>query len=246
MNAYFFKMDKQEKDNILDQHKYIYDGYVTKYNQQSNQTPLYVQDLANDKMGLTVNNKGVVKTYSNMNINETHTGSDMIGGDPQSQSNMKYRHLKNGTVDFDNFSDTNLVDNESMNNDYPSPNENEEEYVSYGNFKDEMSQNLDQYEYDIDELEDYSTDGLYSDDDETEDDDFGFESPFCKSCEGTGCEECDGSGMKRNQIGLEGDDEDYNFSDELDISSVDEENQYDVLSNINESLNMFKKFKNYN
>ena len=215
MNAYFFKMDKQEKDNILDQHKHIYDGYVTKYNQQSNQTPLYVQDLANDKMGLTVNNKGVVKTYSNMNINETHTGLDMIGGDPQSQSNMKYRHLKNGTVDFDNFSDTNLVDNESMNNDHPSPNENEEEYVSYGNFKDEMSQNLDQYEYDIDELEDYSTDGLYSDDDETEDDETE-------------------------------DDEDYNFSDELDISSVDEENQYDVLSNINESLNMFKKFKNYN
>jgi hypothetical protein len=213
-------MDKQEKDNILDQHKHIYDGYVTKYNQQSNQTPLYVQDLANDKMGLTVNNKGVVKTYSNMNINETHTGLDMIGGDPQSQSNMKYRHLKNGTVDFDNFSDTNLVDNESMNNDYPSPNENEQEYVSYGNFKDEMSQNLDQYEYDIDELEDYSTDGLYSDDDETEDDETEYDETE--------------------------DDEDYNFSDDLDISSVDEENQYDVLSNINESLNMFKKFKNYN
>jgi len=32
------------------------------------------------------------------------------------------------------------------------------------------------------------------------DDDFEFESPFCKSCEGTGCEECDGSGMKRNSI----------------------------------------------
>ena len=220
MNAYFFKMDKQEKDNILDQHKHIYDGYVTKYNQQSNQTPLYVQDLANDKMGLTVNNKGVVKPYSNMNINETHTGLDMIGGDPQSQSNMKYRHLKNGTVDFDNFSDTNLVDKESMNNDYPSPNENEQEYVSYGNFKDEMSQNLDQYEYDIDELEDYSTDGLYSDDDETEDDETEYDETE--------------------------DDEDYNFSDDLDISSVDEENQYDVLSNINESLNMFKKFKNYN
>ncbi len=220
MNAYFFKMDKQEKDNILDQHKHIYDGYVTKYNQQSNQTPLYVQDLANDKMGLTVNNKGVVKPYSNMNINETHTGSDMIGGEPQSQSNMKYRHLKNGTVDFDNFSDTNLVDKDTMNDNYPSPNENEQEYVSYGNFKDEMSQNLDQYEYDIDELEDYSTDGLYSDNDETEDDE-------------TEDDETE-------------DDEDYNFSDDLDISSVDEENQYDVLSNINESLNMFKKFKNYN
>ena len=220
MNAYFFKMDKQEKDNILDQHKHIYDGYVTKYNQQSNQTPLYVQDLANDKMGLTVNNKGVVKPYSNMNINETHTGLDMIGGDPHSQSNMKYRHLKNGTVDFDNFSDTNLVDKDTMNDNYPSPNENEQEYVSYGNFKDEMSQNLDQYEYDIDELEDYSTDGLYSDNDETEYDE-------------TEDDETE-------------DDEDYNFSDDLDISSVDEENQYDVLSNINESLNMFKKFKNYN
>ena len=225
MNAYFFKMDKQEKDNILDQHKHIYDGYVTKYNQQSNQTPLYVQDLANDKMGLTVNNKGVVKPYSNMNINETHTGSDMIGGDPQSQSNMKYRHLKNGTVDFDNFSDTNLVDKDTMNNDYPSPNENEQEYVSYGNFKDEMSQNLDQYEYDIDELEDYSTDGLYSDNDETEYD------------------ETEDDEMEDDEME---DDEDYNFSDNLDISSVDEENQYDVLSNINESLNMFKKFKNYN
>ena len=38
------------------------------------------------------------------------------------------------------------------------------------------------------------------DDEDDDDDDFGFESPFCKSCKGTGCEECDGSGMKRNSI----------------------------------------------
>ena len=33
-----------------------------------------------------------------------------------------------------------------------------------------------------------------------DDEDFGFESPFCKSCTGTGCKECDESGMKRNSI----------------------------------------------
>ena len=36
MNAYFFKMSKDERNNILDQHKHVYDGYVTKYNQESN------------------------------------------------------------------------------------------------------------------------------------------------------------------------------------------------------------------
>jgi hypothetical protein len=70
MNAYFFKMNQAEKNDILDQHKKVYDGFVTSYGQQINQQPLYVQDYANDKEGLTVNNKGVVKTYTNMNINE--------------------------------------------------------------------------------------------------------------------------------------------------------------------------------
>ena len=47
---------------------------------------------------------------------------------------------------------------------------------------------------------------------ENDDDDFGFESPFCKPCEGKGCEECDGSGMKRNSIFPDSekvDDDDY-------------------------------------
>lgn len=151
MNAYFFKMDKQERDNILDQHKHVYDGYVTKYNQESNQTPLYVQDLANDKNGITVNNKGVVKGYTNININENIL--DRIADGPTD--------LKNGTVDLDSVDDTNNSNYEMMHDVYPSPNEEESEYVTYGNFGNEMAQNLDQYEYDIDELEDYSTDELY-------------------------------------------------------------------------------------
>lgn len=72
MNAYFFKMNQAEKNNILDQHKSIYDGFVTQYGQNSNTQPLYVQDYANDKGGITVNNKGNVDVYRNMNINESN------------------------------------------------------------------------------------------------------------------------------------------------------------------------------
>jgi hypothetical protein len=49
---------------------------------------------------------------------------------------------------------------------------------------------------DVDFMSDDSDEFVDNDDD----DDFGFESSFCKSCKGTGCEECDGSGMKRNSI----------------------------------------------
>jgi hypothetical protein len=63
-------MTNEERENILDQHKTIYDGYVTSYAQQPKEQPLYTQDFANDKQGLTVNNKGVVTSYKNMGINE--------------------------------------------------------------------------------------------------------------------------------------------------------------------------------
>jgi hypothetical protein len=75
MNSYFFKMTQAEKNNILDQHKTVYDGYATQYG-QNNQQPLYVQDLANDKGGITVNNRGDVKSYTNMNINEMYYSVD--------------------------------------------------------------------------------------------------------------------------------------------------------------------------
>jgi hypothetical protein len=63
-------MSNDEKRNILDQHKTLYDGYRTMQPQVSNTQPLYTQDFANDKGGVTVNNKGEVKTYMNFGINE--------------------------------------------------------------------------------------------------------------------------------------------------------------------------------
>jgi len=68
-------MTQAEKNNILDQHKTIYDGFATQYGQPKEQ-PLYIQDFANDKGGITLNNKGEVKSYTNMRINEdVFTGS---------------------------------------------------------------------------------------------------------------------------------------------------------------------------
>ena len=79
MNAYFFKMTNEERKNILDQHKEIYDGYVTSYAQQPKEQPLYTQDFANDKQGLNVNNRGEVSVYSNLRINEMHADGKSTG-----------------------------------------------------------------------------------------------------------------------------------------------------------------------
>ena len=77
MNAYFFGISPEERNNILDQHKHVYDGAVTQY-VKPEQQPLYVQDFANDKGGVTVNSKGEVTQYKNMNINEQSLPQDFI------------------------------------------------------------------------------------------------------------------------------------------------------------------------
>lgn len=52
MNAYFMNITKEEKQNILDKHKSLYDGYAVR-NEVSSEQPLYTQDFANDKNGIT-------------------------------------------------------------------------------------------------------------------------------------------------------------------------------------------------
>lgn len=72
MNAYFAanRLSQDEKNDILSQHRTLYDGYRTLQPNVSNQQPLYVQDFAKDKVGAVINNKGVVKPYTNVGINE--------------------------------------------------------------------------------------------------------------------------------------------------------------------------------
>jgi hypothetical protein len=64
------QLSNSEKSDILGKHREVYNGYKRMHPEVSNEQPLYTQDFAGDKNGLTVNNKGVVKHYMNVGINE--------------------------------------------------------------------------------------------------------------------------------------------------------------------------------
>ena len=202
MAQYFFKMSQAEKNDILDKHKTIYDGYVTQYGQQPNTQPLYVQDFANDKGGITVNNKGEVKQYTNMNINEDIDRHDRIGDGPTD--------LKGGTVDLhgqsDDYKDRSMYDPY-----YGDDEEDEDEYVSLGLTNDDEDEDSLGIVIDFDEIgEDYEYD-IYRD----------FKGDL--------------AGPMNYEV--TGD----SFKDE-----VDDEELPDLMEKLNESLDMFKRFKKYN
>lgn len=124
MNAYFFRMTDDERENILDQHKSLYDGYVVRQQNDSSPKPLYVQDFANDKGGVVVNNKGEVKPYTNVGINEDFKKGVDLG---------KY-NLKKIFIDDEDFEDdkeeeiTDLEDNEFVINKDKTKSEEKEQY----------------------------------------------------------------------------------------------------------------------
>lgn len=62
-------MTDEERQSILKQHAQVYNGYATQ-NVSSNMTPLTVYDAARDKVGVTVDNSGNVKEYTNNRVNE--------------------------------------------------------------------------------------------------------------------------------------------------------------------------------
>ena len=128
MNQYFFNVTKEERENILDKHKTIYDGYVTQYG-GGNMTPLTVVDMTRDKEGVTVNSRGEVSGYKNFGINESinemrHDGKStglfqeeednyLNVGPPLDMIADRQDDVKHGTVDFEddieNFDLGNIV-----------------------------------------------------------------------------------------------------------------------------------------
>jgi hypothetical protein len=59
------QLSNNEKSNILSKHREMYNGYQQVHAPVSNTQPLYVQDFANDKLGITVNGSGEVSSYNN-------------------------------------------------------------------------------------------------------------------------------------------------------------------------------------
>jgi len=215
MAQYFFGMTQAEKNDILDKHKTVYDGYVTQYAQGNNQEPLYVQDFANDKEGLVVNNKGEVKPYTNMGINESELPLDMIGDGEDD--------LINGTVDID---DETSWEDEDI------------EYISLGLTDDgELEEGFD----------DYFRKRLYKDYDPNDYSDLSkMFKPGMKDVEGNTLRSGDDEDNDEEDMDLE-DDDDFDpvfegyFSDEVDEDILPE-----FTEKLNESLDMFRRFKKYN
>ena len=196
MNQYFFKMSKTEKNDILDKHKTLYDGYVTEYGKPNNQQPLYVQDFANDKDGITVSNKGEVKKYTNVNINEDLDRRDQIGDGPYD--------LEGGTIDMEGEFDMIDVDRDYFHDKYPSPNEDEEEIISIGR-SDEQD---DIFEYELEEDFEYDIDRDFKED---------LAGPM-----------------------------NYEVTSDSFRDRVDDDELPDFMEKLNESLDMFRRFKRYN
>lgn len=67
---YMLNISDEEKQALLNQHSKPYDGYQTlRFPEPDNRLRTY--DPAGDKGGITVNNRGEIKSYTNVGINES-------------------------------------------------------------------------------------------------------------------------------------------------------------------------------
>lgn len=71
----YITISDEEKNSILQNHSAFYNGYATG-NVPSNLQPLRVDNSIKDFDGVTVDNQGNVKTYTNHNVNEVEVKKD--------------------------------------------------------------------------------------------------------------------------------------------------------------------------
>jgi hypothetical protein len=185
MRGYFGlgQLSATEKQDILDQHKSLYNGYQTMQPQVSNTQPLYVYDFAGDKDGMVVNNKGEVKKYTNMGINEQYEKAgvcEQCGGTMREDVCEQCGGKMEGEVEEGVGKLDDIYDEEDLGNaefDYVQGGGNK-----YGTFE-KMHKNLykeDEYEDDDNEQDDEDE---YEDDDNEQDDVVGSENMQIDSSE---------------------------------------------------------------
>jgi hypothetical protein len=219
-------MTNEERNNILDQHKTVYDGYLTSYVQPEKNQPLYVQDMANDKQGLTVSNKGVVTAYKNMNINEMRYDGKSTGLF-QDEEPKEQGHISGGSV----YEPEESFESEDKDDDY---------YVSLGEQLDMIGDGDDDLEHGVFGDEDESDMVLVSPEVNFDDEDDYSDDEYLHRKSGEGRDFYDEDELVFN-LGDEIFDDDSAIFDDIDQDEVD-----GLFDDLRESLDMFKRFTKYN
>lgn len=109
------QLNNEDKNNILQKHREVYNGYRTVWQPVSNEQPLYVQDFANDKLGVQVDNKGGVSSYNNKvymreQVEETELDTIEVEEDQHLDiekdidPDAEFDYIEPKEIDFDEFS----------------------------------------------------------------------------------------------------------------------------------------------
>ena len=244
MRKYYFDVTNEERENILDKHKTIYDGYVTEYGNGNNMTPLYVVDMAKDKEGVTVNSRGEVSGYKNFGINESinemrfdNKSTGLFSDEEDDYSNPKAEKLAKSDIKkhFNKPAKRPFHYEEDPSEDWPKHDVDYDTEFDFELQEDRFGAPLDMIadrdsdvkhgtvDFDND-IENFDLgDIIPFDDDEYEDDDVEF------------------------SIDLTHDEDESNddeFSFELGFD--DDEDFEPIMEQVNKSLDMFKRFGKYN